>query len=238
MGTWDEGILDNDTSLDGLGDLQHEVVEDIVAFGSAKPTTSSTNKLCAAVGVLLQLSPYAFKLDTDSGPKIVAAIANHAKGIEKLSPAARKVMNLVADGKGEALADRPEKMSAKHIALLHTGGKECPFGKREASLFESKEAAAYVQSVAKRCIEAVDEDFEDESNWSDLCREGMGMGHLAVLMVLEPCKVPATKIARWRKLAQKGLAELEADPNDELEFHRKYYKTLDGVFGVLAKRFG
>src|SRR5687767_12950162 len=30
MGTWDEGILDNDTSLDGLGDLRHEVTEDVV----------------------------------------------------------------------------------------------------------------------------------------------------------------------------------------------------------------
>jgi hypothetical protein len=237
MGTWDDGLLDNDTSLDGLGEFRHEIAEDIVAFGASKPSTSTTNKLCAAVGVLLQISAYDFKLDTDTGPKIIAALKAHTKGIEKLSPAARKVMGLVLDGKGEALADRPAKMSAKQIGLLNKGLKECPFGKREASLFDSKEAATYVQSVAKRCIEAIDEDFEDERTRSDLCREGMGIGLLSVLMIVDPCKVPVSKIARWRKLAQKGLAELEAEPNDEIDFDRRYYKNLDAIFGVLEKRF-
>lgn len=238
VGTWNEGILDNDTALDGLADLCHGVVEDIAALGDAKPTTTATNKLCAAVGVLLQLSSYDFKLDTPHGPKIVAAVTKHATGIEKLPPAARKVMNLVLGGDGESVAARREKMPAKHVALLHKDAKECRFGRRQAALFASKEAATYVQSVAKRCIEAIDEDFEDEDNWSDLCREGMGLGLLGVLMVLAPCKVPAARIARWRKLAQKGLAALEAAPDDELDFHQQYYKNLDAVFAVLAKRFG
>jgi len=237
MGTWAEGILDNDSTLDGLGDLRHEVVNDILAFGETKPTAASTNKLCAAVGLLLQLSSYDFKLDGDSGPKIIAAVKAHEKSFTKLPSAARKLLALILDGKGEELAKRPEKMSPKTAKLLHTERPACPFGKREASLFESKEAATYVQSFAKRCIETIEEDFEDEDNWSDLCREGMGMAGLAALLVVGPCRVPVAKIARWRKNAKKGLAALEANPDDELDFHRKYYANLDKVYALLETRF-
>lgn len=34
MGTWDGGLLDNDTAWDGLGDLKQTIAGDIVAFGS------------------------------------------------------------------------------------------------------------------------------------------------------------------------------------------------------------
>lgn len=112
------------------------------------------------------------------------------------------------------------------------------FAPRQKALFASKGAEKYVQTIAKRCIEAADEDFEDEDNWSDLCREGMGMGHLAALTVLAPCKVPPSKIARWRKLAQKGITALREREDDELEFHEEYYANLDKVYAFLAKRFG
>jgi hypothetical protein len=237
MGTWDDGLLDNDTALDGLGDLRSKISGDFERLGAAKPSAASTAKLAAAVGVLLQLSSYEFGLDTPDGPKIVAAVKAHAKEIAKLPAAARRLLNRIAAGEGQALAERPAKMSAKAVALLHKDSKQCSFGKREGALFASIAGAAYVQEVAKRCIAMVDEDFEDEDNWSDLCREGMGMGCLGVLLVLDPCKVPVSNIERWRKRAKKGFATLEKEPDDELDFHRGYYANLDGVLALLAKRF-
>lgn len=236
MGTWEAGLLDNDTAMDGLGDLRHGVAEDIERFGAMKPSVTATGKLAGAVGVLLQLSAYDFGLDTPTGPKIVAALGAHSAAIAKLPSAARKLLQAVAAGEGKALAERPAKMAKKHIQLLHTGASKAPFGPRERALFESKAALAYVQEVAKRCIELVDGDFEDEENWSDLCREGMGMGALAALLVLEPVRLSAAKVEGWRRKAQKGLATLEAKPNDELDFFRVYYARLDAVLALLAER--
>lgn len=238
MGTWNDGLLDNDATMDGLGDLRDEIVGDIERLGAAKPSSTSTAKLAAAVGVLLQLSSYEFELDNDTGPKIVAAVKAHAKEIAKLPPAARKVLDAVAAGEGKALAERRGKMGAKLVGLLNKGAAESRFGKREPALFAAKAGAAYVQDLAKRCVGRVDEDFEDEDTWSDLCREGMNMGCLGVLAILEPCQVPVAKVERWRRNATKGLASLEKADDDELDFHRGYYANLDAVLAQLTKRFG
>jgi hypothetical protein len=42
LGTWDEGMLDNDSSLDGLGDVAHGVLEDLRRLGEEPPTPEST----------------------------------------------------------------------------------------------------------------------------------------------------------------------------------------------------
>lgn len=235
MGTWDDGLLDNDTALDGLGDLRAGIVEDLVTLGAARPTPATTGRLTGAVGVLLQLSAYDFEAHGDA---IVGAVKAHAAQIAKLPPAARKVLAQVAAGQGKVLAERPAKLPARTIALLHSSAKaRSGFGRREPSLFSSKAAAAYVQEVARRCVEAVDEDFEDEDNWSDLCREGLGLGSLTALLVLEPCRVSTGRLTSWRRKAAKGLATLEAEPDDELEFHQRYYAKLDKVFALLLRRF-
>lgn len=236
MGTFDIGILDNDCALDGLGDLAHSIVEDIVALSAKKRTATSAETLGAAVGVLLQLSPYDFDLTSANGPKIVAALQSQSEAIAALPAAARKLLGAVADGKGKELAARDGKRTALDN-LLAAGGKTSRFAPRHKALFATSAAEKYVQTIAKRCTAAIDEDFEDEDNWSDLCREGMGMGHLAALTVLAPCKVAPSKITRWRKLAQKGIDELREREDDELDFHAKYYANLDKVYAFLLKRF-
>ena len=233
----DNGLLDNDTAMDRLAEIHGEVASDIEDLGASKPSAAATAKLAAAVGVLLQLSSYELGLETESGPKIASAVNAHAKEIAKHPAAARKVLDSVAAGEGKALAERPAKMSAKRIGFLCAGSADSPFGKREPALFESKAAAAYVEGVAKRCVDMIDEDFEDEDNWSDLCRAGMGIGCLGILLVLDPCKVPASKIERWRRNAKKSIGFLDKEPDDELDFHRGYYANLDAVLGLLAKRF-
>lgn len=235
MGTWDHGLLDNDCASDGLGDLAHGVAEDIESLGAAKPTLTTTSRLGGAVGTLLQLSPYSFT--GEPGGRVVAAVQAHAASIRGFPPPFRRTMDAVSVGEGEALASRPARMPRAHLALLHVGATRAPFGKREPALFAGKAATAYVQTVARRCVAGVDEDFEDESNWSDLCREGVGLGGLAALLVLSPCSVPARKLDGWRRKARRGLAALEAEPDDELEFHRVYYANLDRVFAALARRF-
>lgn len=61
MGTWDHGLLDNDTAPDGLGDLVQSLLTDVEQIGAARPTLATTAKLIAALGLLLQLSAYSFE---------------------------------------------------------------------------------------------------------------------------------------------------------------------------------
>lgn len=236
MGTWDHGLLDNDCASDTIVDLAREVAADIEQIGASKPTLATTARLGGAVGVLLQLSPYAFT--GEPGGRIVAAVQAHAGSIRGFPPPFRRILGAVGAGEGEALASRPAWMPRAQIGLLHAGATRAPFGRREPALFAGKTAIAYVQVVARRCVAGVDEDFADEDNWSDLCREGVGLGGLAALLVLAPISVPARKIEGWRRKARRGLAALEAEPDDELEFHRSYHANLDRVFAALERRLG
>ncbi len=236
MGTWDDGLLDNDCALDGLGELGDGVVNDIERVAAGRSSAVVAARLAAMVGVLLQLAPEAFDADMPDAARISAALRAHARAIEKLPPTARRILVRVMEGAAGELAERPARLAKTHAALLHAEGGEA-FGRRVPALFIGTAGAAYVQTVARRCVAMIDEDFEDESNWSDLCREGIGMGGLAALLVLAPCSVSARKLAGWRRKARTGLAQLAAEADDELEFHRGYYARLDRVFAVLLRRF-
>ena len=236
MGTWDHGLLDNDTALDGLAELDDGIVEDIVAAGNAKPSVATAGKLAGAVGVLLQLSAYELSSDAPNSSTIVAALRAQAAPIARLSKRAQSVLAEVAAGRGAALAKRPAKLKASEVRLLHSGSKSSGLGLREPALFETRAAVAYVGVVARRCVEMIDADFEDSDQWSDLCREAMGIGCLAVLLVLDPVRIPRAKLERWRRCAAKGLAMLEKEPDEELPFQRKYYANLDALLATLGKR--
>ncbi|MBL4844794.1 MAG: hypothetical protein JKY65_04640 [Planctomycetes bacterium] len=238
MGTWDEGMLDNDSSLDGLGDITHGLIEDIQTLGTTEPGASSTGRLGAAIGILLQLSPFDFSADSGQSESIVEALKAHEQGIgSHLPAAAQKILARVVAGEGQKLAERTAALPATLTSALHTGAASGPFGLREPSLFETESGAAYVEEVAQRCVQLVADDFEDEDNWSDLCREASGMGALATLLVLEPCAVSPEKVLEWRTSAAKGLAQLEAEQDDELDFQRPYYANVDLVFAALLQRY-
>jgi hypothetical protein len=79
----------------------------------------------------------------------------------------------------------------------------------------------------------------------DLARESQGMGAFATLLVLEPCRVPVKKVARWRKAYERAVARLDAERESETEpaetdgereFERDYGKCLDVAFRLMIKR--
>lgn len=237
MGTWDSGITDNDAACDGLGELVHSIVADIEKLALKPPTAASTAELCAATGVLIQLHDYSLRPESSSGSRVVAAIEHHARLVATCPPSVREILDAVKNGKHEELAgcDRPGTATDE---LLAAGTSKARFGVRHDSLFELPGAATYVQSVADRCVEALDEDYEIQANWSDLCRESIAMGHLAALTTIAPCNVPTANIQEWRRRTRRGLVELREREDEELEFHEAYYANLDGVFAFLLARFG
>jgi hypothetical protein len=238
MGTWDEGLLDNDAAMDSLGDLSDSVLQDVLKLGSAAPGSLGTQTLAAAVGVLLQLSSWPFSSKSGHAPKIFGAIRAHESGFGSLPAEAAAVLRGIAEGRAEEIAQRDGSMPEESRRLLNVHSKRTsPFGHREPSLFTGDPARAYVQQVADRCVTSVNEDFEIEDNWSDLCREASSMGSLGALLVLEPCRVPVATIQAWRTAAATGLQRLEDEEDEELGFHRGYYRNLDGFLALLEERF-
>lgn len=232
MGTWDHGLLDNDTALDGLFAIRDGILGGIIRLGAARPGPRATGRLAAAVGVLLQLSPAAFAADSKDLRSIVAALRAHAPAFPALSPGARRVLSKIAAGQPPSGRAR---LGARLRTALHTEGP-APFGGRIAALFAAPAAEAEVRACERRCVAKIREDFADADTWSDLCREGAGIGALAFLLVLEPMRVPAATIEGWRRKAARGLAQLRAEPVEELEFHERYYANLERVFLALLKR--
>src|SRR6185503_21304690 len=114
MGTWDSGLLDNDNSLDGLGDLTSQIRDDL--FEATDP-----GRAAAAAGMLLQLSPFDFSAENPDSADLALAIG--ALDGKKLPAEAKKVLAEVAAGKGLALAERPAKLPAGVAKLLHASGR-------------------------------------------------------------------------------------------------------------------
>lgn len=236
MGTWDEGVLDNDTSQDGLSDLRHSVVEDIRALVTEPSSAATLGTLAAAVGVLLQLSPYSFSADCDDQALILSAIQAHLANVGVLSDAAASVLRRVGSDQQQALTEQRGALPAELCQVLHSGATNSHFGVREAALFATTEGQAYVQQIVERCLAAADSDFEDEDNWWDLNREVSAMGPLCALLVLQPSRLPVDKLNDWRSLARGGLQKLIDDEDEELEFQQPYYANVDALFAALISR--
>jgi hypothetical protein len=240
MGAWDAGLLENDTSLDGLGALDAQLMEDVVALGAAKPTAVHTAKLAATVGLLATISPFSFSRDSEDAEKVRAALTAHQAGIARLKPKARTFLLGIIDGDGEKLTRPTAKLTAALSTAFYGPSKKpatSPFGPFRKELFDSPAAQATLQRFAKACLAMLAEDFSDEDTWSDLCREATSVGALVALLLLHGAKVPVKKLEGWRKKAQKGLATLEADPDEELDFHREFHGYMDKAFALAIAKY-
>lgn len=234
MGTWDDGLLDNDTALDGLGELEDVILADVRALGERSGAPDTTAELAAAIGVYLQLSNEALEPTDTNRPVLVAALAGHAGQVAELAPEAREVLGAVT--RGEAVTGKAAELPSEAVRLLAAEADEAPFHAPIRALSATKKGAAYVQSVANRCAEMIDEDLEDEDTAADLAREGIGIAALGVLLVLPPYALSTKRTKAWRAAVKGGLRTLVEAEDDELDFHRGYYANVLGVIDLVEKR--
>src|SRR5262245_58866453 len=96
MGTWDDGLLDNDAAHEGLGDLRHEILDDIERYGGLSPSAIHTARLTAAIGVLLQVASYELGPEGSRASSIATALGVHGAEIRKLPAPARGLLAAVA----------------------------------------------------------------------------------------------------------------------------------------------
>jgi hypothetical protein len=234
MGTWDDGLLDNDTALDGLGELEDVILADVRALGGRVPSPDTTAELAAAIGVYLQLASEGLDPGDTNRPVLVTALGAHAEELTKLPREAQDVLGAIS--RGEAVAGKPAELPAEAVRLLAAGADSAPFHAPIRGLSAAKRGAAYVQSVANRCAQMIDEDLEDEDTAADLAREGLGIAALGVLLVLPPYALSTKRTKAWRRAVKNGLAALVSAEDDELDFHRGYYANVLGVIDLVEKR--
>jgi hypothetical protein len=240
MGTWGRGILQNDTAQDGLCEVIHGIFDDVVALGKKRATKKSVAKLGAGVGLLLQLSAnYWFDEESKYWPQLRAVLESHRALFDSLSPEAALLLSDVLDGKGRELAARDAPGNARlGQALFATDSQgfsmERTLGFREPALFAHPEATKYVQTVADRLVGELDEGFDDDSVVEDPCREADFIAALAVLLVLEPCRVDADHFASWRARFRTAQGEY----GDESAFFTDYNANLELAFELGIEKFG
>ena len=80
-------------------------------------------------------------------------------------------------------------------------------------LFAHPEAVRFTHQFADLLVADVDEGFDDEEAVSDLSREGIFMGSLGLLLVIEPCTVGPNHFVKWRERFREVWAAVE--PTDD-----------------------
>jgi hypothetical protein len=238
MGAWGGGLLQNDDSQDGLAEVIASVEADILRLARRRPAGAVAARAGAGFGLLLQLSSwYSFDPENEKSARLLATLQRQEPAFGSLPKQANDILRHILRGKGIALAERPVKLDRRlQDAFFPEDVGDFPmqrtFGKREPSLFEHPEAARYVQEVADRLVRWVDAAFRRKDVLWYLYDDGGGraVAALAVLLVLEPCRIDPGKFKAWHDRIREA-------PEEELE-DADYAKHLETALAVGIEKFG
>jgi len=228
MGSWGLGLLDNDGALDAVGALSRGIWKDIEELVRLPPSGAGAGSLAAAVGLLLQLSPYAFKSAFEA--TIRAAIERQRPSFADLAPPARALLDAIARGSGAELASRRGERSDELRRAL--GGYVSHV--REPSLFEHPASVAYTQSFVDQTAESLD---------AGLFRDGFDLyetdflGGLAILLLVRPSRLARPRVERWRDRMRTSFARLrEENPGSpDLAMFAQYMDNVETAFTVALR---
>lgn len=235
MGAWGTGILQNDGAQDALVEVSSEIEAKLGSLGS--PGEASGAQLLAMVGVLTQFSPYSFNVDNPQRGRLVDAIKLHresmtGEGVEALLDA------IVAGTEPdyEMFTFNDELAQALHGAEVTEFMMQKTWARAPEACFAHPIAAKFLQSVADECVAAVEDDFGSEIELvADLCREGVAVGHLALLLILAPIRVDPGCFERWLDTYERASSAREDD--GEGEFFDAYDACMKSALRYGIKRF-
>jgi hypothetical protein len=207
MGTWDDGLFDNDAALDTLS----EIVESV-------PLSASPAHLAVGVG-----------LDLWMGQGIEGAgalVREHAGLVAALAPAARsRLEEIVGDPARAADAEGSRSDAVEAVVGGYCDGPFC----RE--LLECEGAEEVIEELAHACRERLDEliDVPD----LDLYEAAGTLAALGVLVVLTRLGVRTSErqIACW----QDAFARIDGATTSERDFWDGYGARVREGFRMLLR---
>lgn len=232
MGRWGYGILDGDGPLDGVGGVIHAIEADITRYARTRSGPRTPARLGAAVGLLLQLSPYSFE-DEEIAATIARALKKHGANFGSLPPEASSLLERVAAGEGRAIAARRGKRGGELAQAL---GRYLD-GVREPSLFEHPLARAYAQKIALRCARRLERALA--SDGLGLIDDDRWMGTLGALLIVGPWSIAPSRVEAWRARYEAALDGLrsEDDPNPDLaDFEAALGPNVRLAFDLIVRR--
>jgi hypothetical protein len=237
MGAWGYGLLQNDSSQDGLLHVIRSVSDDVVGLRRRKPTPDSAGRLAGAVGLLVQLQMWhCFDPERDAGAALLAAVERHEPAFHVLPKTARDVLGAIRAGKGQEIVNQDGPLRGELLQALYEGGPDSSFpmergtGVWHAGMFEHPAAAAYVQEFAGRCFELVAGGFDDLGQPPEMWDEhGNEIAALCILLQLQPCRVPAESFRDWwgRYRAAEGDDDLANLETFEIRYRRCVWRALN-----------
>jgi hypothetical protein len=232
MGAWGHGLLQNDDAQDGLCDVHDFIEDDIAKLARRRPAEAMAARLSAGVGLLLHLNAhYSFNPENAFFPLLNASLARQEPMLNALPRRAATLLRELhaSPEKGAELVARTGPLARALQSAFFAQGKgflmERRMGKREPALFEHPDSAAYVQKVADRLLRQVMAGFRRRSETSDLYRDGgRTVAALAILLVIEPCKINGELLRDCWDLYRAANAGM--DRGDEEEFDQSYRACL------------
>jgi hypothetical protein len=211
MGTWDDGLYDNDHALDVLPEMTQGIDLD-----------KSPAHLSVGVGLRLWMASSSFDTHSD---EVRAAIHRHEGWLLELPEDAREELREIADDP-KAVCERRGSRTPEDRAVLGTYNE----GPRVDALFRVPGADAVIRDVAERCMAHLDELTRHED--ADLYEVAGDLAPLGVLLEMRAVgvRVPRAKVKAW----QAAFKRMDETTDAERSFWDKYVTRVKKGFARLA----
>jgi hypothetical protein len=199
MGTWDDGLYDNDHALDVLPELTEGVDLD-----------KSPAHLAVGIGLRIWMAPASLQLQ---GGEVRAALGRHEGWLAELPDEAREALLAIATDPKTACGRRASR-TQEDRAVLGTYNE----GPRIDALFRVPGADAVIREVADKCMAHLDELIVHED--ADLYEGAGDLAPLGVLLEMRAVgvRVPRAKVKAW----QAAFRRMDEATDAERIFWDKY----------------
>lgn len=212
MGTWGEGLYDNDSALDDLGDL--------LALPDDEDDPGAAD-LVARIGLLAWLNPIGVAHDDGDAVKQRLAAQADLAGLPEATRAA--LAALLADPKA-ATRERSRKPEARYAI-----GSYCD-GPRIDALLRFPGAQPTIDAFGEQMAERLDGALAGCVDLYDLAGSMAPLGVLIELAMAGLFQPAPARVARWRS----DFAVLDKKTRSERGFWWKYVRRVQAGFDLLA----
>jgi hypothetical protein len=211
MGTWGEGLYDNDGALDELGDLF-----------DALPLHAGAAPMATTVGLTTWLL-------APIPDRYVEAVRNHQDWVATLPNPARELLNHLADERQTATAAR-----SRTAALTEILGRYCD-GPRHEALLTLPGSKKVIEELANAAAERLEDGLQSAA---DLYEASSAIGCLGVLLELAAAGYWSAEREALKE-ARLNIARLDKETPDEREFWDDYLaRVRRGLRLLMESRLG
>jgi hypothetical protein len=209
MGTWGDGLYDNDHSLDVLGDL----------FKTLELEKSPAH-LAVSLGVRLWMEPSGIGVRAEKYREIIRRRESWLRYLP--APAAEALREIAANPKAASEREGSRSDEVRQVVGSYNDGP------RIDALLQVPGADAILQPLADRCMEKLDRVFKGKMDLYELAGEIAPLGVLLELRAVG-IRVPPAKVETWRK----GFSKSDQATKEERGFWDDYVERVKPGFDLL-----